>query len=625
MKNILLIQVWIGKIPDYFWFHYETTKNLKGFDFLFYTDQKDLKIDSANYKVKYIDKEIIQTKINDVLGQEIQIKNNKKISDLKSSYGDIFKEDLDGYDFFGFYDIDTLFGDINSWISDYLDEYEIISFGDSVFHNRISGPFIIMKNSQKMRELYKLNKENFIDCFKNEDVNAWDEHAFFEIVKNNTKYKIIYDSINCETYNGGKNTYNATWSGGKIFINGKEKLLYHFYRKNHTNFSKIGNKIFAKYDKKYVEDFYWVAGFTENYSNLIYYLLESLNKYSNRKCVLYTINFNYNIPEEFVSSDQFIFRRIDIPFGVKDFRGRDQNILNLKPKLMIDVIDNFPDKKYVFVDTDIYVTTGSDDLSKYFNFLENYPLINSHCHDVILLSGYYDQPWTSSLHLLFKEMGIDREPVAPRRKTNVVLFDERSKWFFEKQIEIYNEHKNKDIPALFALHDEDTANAILTLHDFNKCLPLLDIEESYNLDINKFHNYSYNIVTNWVSPSVMLPKNENEIIFFHGFKNNEDFYKIGQDYGNSVLDCEELVIEYKNNSLVIEKNSFLSTKKNIGFVDFIVKDLNRKTLFVMENQNLFGYWYFFISDFYLSPGKYTLELFKKENNHKIFRNVFEVK
>ena len=44
-NNILLIQVWLGKIPDYFWFHYETTKDIIGFDFILFTDQ-DIKLDS---------------------------------------------------------------------------------------------------------------------------------------------------------------------------------------------------------------------------------------------------------------------------------------------------------------------------------------------------------------------------------------------------------------------------------------------------------------------------------------------------------------------------------------------------------------------------------------------------
>ena len=49
-NKIILIQLWFGKIPDYSWFHYETTKNIVGVDFLFITDQ-NIVLDAKNYNV----------------------------------------------------------------------------------------------------------------------------------------------------------------------------------------------------------------------------------------------------------------------------------------------------------------------------------------------------------------------------------------------------------------------------------------------------------------------------------------------------------------------------------------------------------------------------------------------
>ena len=36
-NKVVLIQVWFGKIPDYFWYHYETTKDVYGLDFILFT------------------------------------------------------------------------------------------------------------------------------------------------------------------------------------------------------------------------------------------------------------------------------------------------------------------------------------------------------------------------------------------------------------------------------------------------------------------------------------------------------------------------------------------------------------------------------------------------------------
>ena len=282
--KLCLIQIWLGQIPDYFWYHYETTKNLKNIDFVFFTDQEII-LNSKNYKVYKITKKEIEDKLSGILNQEIQLSNNKKVCDLKACYGELFYSYIKDYDYFGCYDIDTLFGDINKFINPYLREYDFISTADEVFHNRISGPFLIVKNTEELRTLYK--SDEFITCLNNHEVNCFEESFLNERANQNYKVKLIY-STNVETHNGGKNTYESIWLGGKVFVNGQEKMIYHFYRKNQTKFERLGNIISAKYDKKLVDDFVWVAHFSMNYETLIPFLIESIKKYSNRKCIFYT-------------------------------------------------------------------------------------------------------------------------------------------------------------------------------------------------------------------------------------------------------------------------------------------------------------------------------------------------
>lgn len=96
--NIILIQLWIGKIPDYFWYHYETTKNLN-IDFLFVTDQ-DIDLNSKNYKVIKVGIESLEKLIKSKIGIDYKINNLRNVCILKSSLGDLFSEHLRGYDFF---------------------------------------------------------------------------------------------------------------------------------------------------------------------------------------------------------------------------------------------------------------------------------------------------------------------------------------------------------------------------------------------------------------------------------------------------------------------------------------------------------------------------------------------
>jgi len=618
-NKIILIQVWLGKIPDYFWFHYETTKNKSNVDFLFITDQ-DITLDSENYKVIKITKEKIEELISDRLSSSITLKNNKKTCDLKASFGDLFYEYIGGYDYFGCYDIDTLFGDVHNKISGYLGEYDFISIGDKNFHNRLSGPFLLIKNTKELRELYK--KGDFISCMSSSDVECYEEHVLNQIANKYYKVKII-DLINCEINNGGKNTYDVRWSGGKLDVNGEEKMIYHFYRKNHTIFQKVGNQIYGRYNKKFMDDFYWVFGFTKNYSETVKYLMDSINKYSNRKCVVYTINFDYEIPQKFITSNQFIFRRIDIPEGKKDHRGRDENIISSKPKLMLDVLDFLPNKKIIFIDSDVSFTVSADDINQYFSKLTNYPLINSHTHDKIYLSGLVEgEQWTSTIDIIANKVGVE-VCVYPRRKTNIMLFDENSRWFFQEQIELYETYKDSE-PGIFAFHDEDSANLILSKYKLFDCLHLCDIEECDDIDMGKFLDTNHPFHMTGLSPLLKLPKHQNDVVFFHGLKDVSRFQSIEKIYGNTVLDCEELLVTYSNNTIFFEKNSFLTSKKIDENVDFIISDLDGSIIEKLENQELMNYWVFYISNVFLPKKSYIIEIVKTHSKTKIYNNLLEI-
>ena len=619
-NKIILIQLWLGPIPWYFQYHYDTTKNTKGIDFLFVTDQ-DIVLESENYRVIKTTKEEIEINISARLSTDIRLNGDKKTCDLKASLGDLFSEHITGYEYFGCYDIDTLFGDSIQYILPHLGKYDFISVGGKEFHNRLSGVFLMMRNTKELREIYR--EGNFIQCLtEGTNSNGYEESTLNGIAQSRYSVKII-DSINLDETNGGKNTYDVAWQDGKLNIGGEEKMLYHFYRKNHTSLIRIGNDILGRYDKKLMDDFYWVFGFTENYSETVHHLMDSISKYSNRKCIIYSINFDYSPASKFQSNIQFIFKRIDIEKGQKDYRGRDENIISCKPKLMIDVIDQYPDSKFIFIDSDIYLTTTADDLYNYFTKLTTYPQINSHIHDVVYYSGLVEgEEWTSTAHILARKMDVEI-CVFPRRKTNVILFDKRSRWFFEEQLEVYEKYKNTE-QGIFALHDEDSANVILSKYQLYDCIHLCDMEDSNYIDLARITDLSNPFHQTNVSEHVILPKNANDIAVFHGMKNSERFREIEKTYGNMVLDCEEMVVYYKDNTIFFEKNSFLTTKQIDENVDFILKNTQGDIVIHLGNQELWRFFTFYVSDIYLSRGLYFVEIVKTNSRTRIYNSLIEI-
>ena len=382
--------------------------------------------------------------------------------------------------------------------------------------------------------------------------------------------------------------------------------------------------ISVKYKKTILDDFMWVIHFSQTYEKCVPQLLASINNYSNRKCVIYTINYDSPLKSEYqYISDQFIFIRMDIPPGKLDTKGRDTTIMNSKPLIPLDVLERFPDKKFVHIDTDISLTVNSDKISKYFNQLENYPLINSHIHDVIYFYGFAeDGSLTSSLHTLLDLMGIEPNIPLPRRKCNIIVFDKNSKWFFSEQMEIYDKFKNHEDPIILAYHDEDSTNALLTKYQLYKSLPLVDIEETYDLSLDVLHNYSYSLTP--ISEHVVLPKNLNEILFFHGFKTKEDFELIKMNYGKKTLTHDDIDIYYKNDTLFIERNNFMVDKKFERIVDLVVYTKEYEEIFNFSNQDIFNINLFFINNFELQPNIYLLEIIESESRKVIYHNNFQI-
>jgi hypothetical protein len=620
MKKILLINSWMGPIPEYYKFH-ETTMQFQNnnIDIHLFTDQ-DLPTShlSSNYYIHKVSEQEVKNRFKKLTGIEYPKSIISLPLPFKLMYLNNFWEDLidySQYDYVGMFDTDTLFGDIYSWVLPYLNK-DFISLGGGTYHDRLGGPFLLIKNTKENLNLFKT--QDYYDKVLDEYID------FIEVdldlyAKNSNSTKIIQYSQNIE-HESSKVLYDAVWIGGKVYCNDVEILMHHFYNKSSTKLSFRGNSILSEYKKTYQDDFYWVTHFTENYEPLLSVLIDSIKQFSNRKCILYTINYTSDLA--FKLTDQFIIRRLDVELGELNERGRYDNVLSLKPSILSDVVDFIPNSKFVYVDTDIALTINADSITKYFNELENFPLINSHTHDRIVVRNLVEgEEWSSPINILADATG-DPVYIYPRRKTNVIVFDKNCKWFFEEQVKLFKEYRGTR-PGIFALHDEDAANILINRYDYHKCLPLVDIEEIPYIDMQIFHNYRYG--ANPVSENLVLPQHENDILAFHGFKTPEFKNQLKENYFKTILFQDEFVSNYikDEHKFLWVKNSFLAGKQIAHLVRFeVVKD--NKVIFSLNNQSIWDYWAFFIGDCNITPGYYDMRIVEEESNRIIYKNTIKV-
>jgi len=151
-KSIIILIPYFGRWPEWFSLFIETIKRNSTIDFLFYTDCDTSLLDAPNIKVRSLTFSDYVLFANQVTGLNFNPPNAYKLCDLRPLFGYIHRVDFKDYDFYGWCDVDLLFGDIRSFYTDeLLAKYDVFS----THSHRISGHFALFRNNEKNQTMYR--------------------------------------------------------------------------------------------------------------------------------------------------------------------------------------------------------------------------------------------------------------------------------------------------------------------------------------------------------------------------------------------------------------------------------------------------------------------------------------
>ena len=141
--RIAFIVVYFGSVPWYFGLFNKSCAHNPDVDFILITDI-DLKGDVAdNIIVVRSSLDEVSKRCTDRLGFKISLLNPYKLCDLRPAYGWIFSDLIEQYDFWGYCDVDLVFGNIRSLITaDILNRYEVVT----ARREYIAGFFSLFRN-----------------------------------------------------------------------------------------------------------------------------------------------------------------------------------------------------------------------------------------------------------------------------------------------------------------------------------------------------------------------------------------------------------------------------------------------------------------------------------------------
>lgn len=187
MKRIAFIFVYMGKFPDYFlWL--ESCKYNESIDFIIFTDDQEDYCYPPNVHVNYMTFDKLKMMIQEHFDFPIKILRAYKLCDFKPDYGEIFKDFLKEYDFWGHCDIDLIWGNIRHFITDELMENNVRIYPHG--HCRL------YKNAIEVNSMYRtLSAEGYLtykEVFVDETNMAFDEWSGITAVMKLNYIPIFY-------------------------------------------------------------------------------------------------------------------------------------------------------------------------------------------------------------------------------------------------------------------------------------------------------------------------------------------------------------------------------------------------------------------------------------------------
>ncbi|WP_431425344.1 DUF6625 family protein [Bacteroides hominis] len=175
---------YFGKWPKWIELYFYSCGQNPEIDFIFYTDCPLPQQIYSNTKFISISFKAYCKLVGERLNIDYSIESTYKLTDLKPFIGTIHQEELKIYDFWGFGDLDLVYGDLSMIVNDKtLDRYELLTT-----HNyHVAGHFTLCKNNEYWRTL----------CFKIKDWQkrlidsqhyAFDENEWSGLVNPFIKY-----------------------------------------------------------------------------------------------------------------------------------------------------------------------------------------------------------------------------------------------------------------------------------------------------------------------------------------------------------------------------------------------------------------------------------------------------
>ena len=220
--KIKLLSSWFGSWPTWIDKYREQMARFECVDWELYpaVEGSDTRLQLREYNALMTER--LGTLVNKTL---------QSICDVRPFWGHAFAEKYEGYDFWGWCDMDMRFGDLDKFLPVLLDgNTEVLSFKDRY----LSGCFAVFKNTKHTTQLYRLDP-TWRDVLATPNYRCWDESGYRSdecMWKLILKHDLVVNRVpGLYTYSSATDKQRSHLVDGKTLIDpdtGKELVFHHF-------------------------------------------------------------------------------------------------------------------------------------------------------------------------------------------------------------------------------------------------------------------------------------------------------------------------------------------------------------------------------------------------------------
>ena len=182
--KICILIPYFGNWPGWFPYFLLSCIHNPEIDWYFFSDSGELPLHNKNLFLIHITLNDFNILASRKLQLPVEIKYAYKMCDLKPAYGRIFEDYIKGYNFWGYGDLDLIYGNIRQILTkNILSENDIISCHSEF----VSGHLCILRNSPEILDLYR-NGGHYESVFRNKYYQGFDEQFLKIKIITNPKY-----------------------------------------------------------------------------------------------------------------------------------------------------------------------------------------------------------------------------------------------------------------------------------------------------------------------------------------------------------------------------------------------------------------------------------------------------